>query len=125
MTEQEYAAHQIAKHLRKLAYWLNEASEDAWRANCEGSERVKPEYLEMLVLKAQRVEATAPFTPITEQEKDALHEEYGDMLADRSTREVFEDYFGDWTEADYRYELDNLRAGLGEDPMGDWHGRNE
>lgn len=107
MNNHDIASHQIAKHLRAIAVLLTDASEDAWRAYCPGSERIKPEYLEMLITKAAAIEATAPFEPVPDSLKDKMRDFYAEQLNDRSTHEMVDDLCGDWTEAEWRSEADD------------------
>ena len=107
MTPQEAAAHHIARHLRAIATHLTNASEDVWRVYCPGAENIKVEYLAMLVRKAEDIEATAPFEPLTDVERTLVSGWIGDELGDMSYRELIRQYTGDFTEADWRMEYED------------------
>lgn len=125
MTPHDIAAHRIADALRTIAMELTNASEDVWRAYCPGSERIKPEYVEMLVTKAEAIEATAPFTPLTDDEKQQLFEWAQEELADESVRDRARVYL-DVPEWQLKADMDDrIEETWGPDPLGDWHGRNE
>lgn len=105
MNNHDIAAHKIAEHLRAIAVLLAEASEDAWRAYCPGSERIKPEYLEMLITKAAAIEATAPFEPVSDERKQEIFEQVIEEVSDLSTKDIARNFL-DLTEAMWRVESD-------------------
>lgn len=136
MEDPHIAAHQVAKHLRAIAALLPRLSAQAADPlydllNREALHAGGVDCYTALENAAVTIEATAPFEPVQAVQaeiKDAMRAFFAEQLADRSTREVVDDYCGDWTEAEWRAEYEEMSdcdEALGDDPLGDWHGRNE
>lgn len=98
MTEQEWAAHFVAKQMRRIAEYLP---------------KLTPEQRKMVHMTDQQfvgaamsLEASSPFTPLTVSEAIQLVSELYDEMRDLNGREVYEAITQDWTDADYRAEFD-------------------
>lgn len=105
MEDHHIAAHHVARHLRAIATLLPRLSAQA----------ADPLYdvlfpngfidqRDALQDAAVKIETTAPFEPISEEQKAILLYSIGEQLVDRSGREILEDHIADWTEADFRAE---------------------
>lgn len=129
MEDPHIAAHHVARHLRAIAALLPRLSAQAADPlydllNREALHEGGVDCYTALENAAVTVEATAPFEPVTEDEKQAIFEQVYEEMSDLSTRDHARDYC-DFTEADWRIEKDERDEALGDDPLGDWHGRNE
>lgn len=107
MSPEHAAAHQIAKYLRAIAHNLPDLSAEGIDAFMP---HLKPEdaadYAALLTNKAARLEATAPFEPVTEADKQRVFEEVQDELSDETARDLARSYL-DLTEAEWRIEVDD------------------
>lgn len=115
MEDHHAAAHLVAKHLRAIAALLPRLSEEGLNAYLPGLGRglavVLPEYCAMQEHKANLLEATAPFTPLTEEETTELYSEMADECDDMRAAEMMVDALtDDWTPAEWRMEKDDRNS---------------
>jgi len=99
-------AHLIADHLKALSRLLSDPtvlSEETKVIMGIGA----PFTVEALTKFADRLEASAPFVPLTDEETSKLVLELTDEVSDYSRRECAELIYGDWTPAHWRMELDD------------------
>jgi hypothetical protein len=115
MNQQAINAHHIARHLRAIANILRSAerplTDEAEEVLSFDLANLTKLYTEL----AEDLEATAPFTPLTDVEKDKVLGLIADDVADYSTGERAELLTADWTEADWRIEYDQLEEYMSED----------
>lgn len=120
MDNQAANAHHIARHLRAIANILQSSPEPLMQ---EASAAIGDGILIALGpnagldlnLVAETLEATAPFTPLTDAEKGEVFEFIADDVSDYSTRERVELVTNDWTEVDWRIEYDQQQEYMSED----------
>jgi hypothetical protein len=110
MNQQAINAHHIARHLRAIANILRSAerplTDEAEEVLSFDLANLTKLYTEL----AEDLEATAPFTPLTDVEKDKVLGLIADDVAERA-----ELLTADWTEADWRIEYDQLEEYMSED----------
>lgn len=94
-----FNAHAIAKHLREIAHLFPNLSDEAKRAMGV----VGWAFLEET---AVAIEATAPFTPLPDEEKGKLFSKIAEEVGDNSGEEYAELYIDGWTEAYWRMGFD-------------------
>jgi hypothetical protein len=105
MQDHEIAAHSAARHLRALASLLprlKPEQRDAWIDGAGNYAFPLDEYVAMLGRQAERLEQTAPFTPLTDEERDLVCDWLFDELSDEKTSERLFAVTEDWTEFDWR-----------------------
>ena len=99
MNQNEIAIHKIA---------------DAYRTIFDNLQHLTPDQRAILgpinAYRADMLEKLAPFTPVTDEEKQTIFEEVCDEFSDYSPKELAEEYldFAEWqwrAEADVRKEL--------------------
>jgi hypothetical protein len=109
MKDNDAIAHAVARHLRAIATLLPSLDAAQLTAFTPGiTKTVLPDYCTMLRNKADRIEATAPFVPLDDEQRAYLVANIAEQLNDRSTRDALDDHTGDWTDADWRMEYDTL-----------------
>lgn len=107
MNTRDATAHLIAHHLRAIVRLMTDEPEPLQQVTQSlGFDPIDTANLDML---AQLLEASAPFTPLTDEEKGEVINFIAETEADYSMRERIENATGDWTEADWRIEFDELQ----------------
>ena len=118
MDRQTANSHHLARHLRAIARIITPSDDMPVPLTGEAAAILgigapfTPEALERF---ASRLEASAPFVPLTDEEKDELAAEVADEVSDYSSKERGELVWGDWTEADWRMEKDDRDEYMKED----------
>lgn len=92
MTEQEIAAHRVADALRIIAECLPRLSVEQLNAYHPDAAKFQPQVAEVYKERAARLDASVPFQPLTDVEKQELFEQVQEELADESTRDRARDY---------------------------------
>lgn len=111
-------SHHLARHLRAIARIITPSDDLPVPLTAAASAILwigapfTPEALERF---ASRLEASAPFVPLTDEEKAELFGEIVDEVSDYSAKENAETVCGDWTEADWRMERDDRDEYMKED----------
>lgn len=116
MTEHDIAAHQVAKHLRAIAALLP-------RLSARGADPLYAVLADHLIRSpaafiedaADKIAATAPFEPITDEQRDEVIVLVEGQLADMSSRERWEACTEGWTDADWRAEYDDMKEYLNDE----------
>lgn len=97
MERHVYVANRIADHIRVIAALMNELSAEQLRL-------LPP----MTDAMAKALEASAPFTPLTEEERQLVYASVYDEMGDMSARDMADVMVEHWCEADWRDEFDNI-----------------
>lgn len=109
MDTQAANAHHIARHLLAIANILQSAemplTDEAEEVLNFDLANLAKLYTEL----AEDLEASAPFTPLTDEEKSEVINVVAETEADYSMRERIENATGYWTEADWRIEFNELQ----------------
>lgn len=120
-------AHLIARHLKAIANLLQSDPEPLTGEALAVLEAVEgniqlvagPTAGLDLNLVAEALEATAPFIPLTNEERGELFADLVDEVSDYSRKENAESICGDWTDAEWRMEWDDREAQRLEDEAED------
>jgi len=115
MDTQAANAHHIARHLRAITNILQSAEKPLTDEAEEVMSFDLANLTKLYTKLAEDLEATAPFTPLTDAEKGEVLGLIADDVADYSTGERAELLTADWTEADWRIEYDQLEEYMSED----------
>lgn len=113
MSNRDQVTHALAYHLRALGN-IVEANRDELSKEAFYTMIVRLPG-EQMVKMAEELEASAPFMPLTDEEKAFTLEAVIDVLRDRSDREVLEDHTADWSEFQWRTEHDAFKGYLNEE----------
>lgn len=107
MDRHDVSAHLAARHLRALSLLL---------------EGMTPEARDLLGFVprdvgslASQLEASAPFVPLTDDEKQGVFERLCEEADDMSSKEHARETIADWTDADWRMEKDDQDSYMEED----------
>lgn len=115
MDNQAANAHHIARHLRAITNILQSAEKPLTDEAEEVLSFDLANLTKLYTKLAEDLEATAPFTPLTDAEKGEVFEFIADDVSDYSTRERVELVTNDWTEVDWRIEYDQMDEYMRED----------
>lgn len=98
MNNRDATAHLIAQHLRAIAKLMTDEPEPMQQVTqALGFDPIDTANLDML---ATLLETSAPFVPLTEDEKSEVIDFVAQTEADYSMRERIDNATADWTEAD-------------------------
>lgn len=114
MDQQACNAHHIARHLRAIATILQSAEKPL---TDEAMQAIGFDMKQWINLEgvAGALEASAPFVPLTDAERGEVLEWIVYEQAGYSTRERVDDVVGDWTDADWRMEFDQMQEYMSEE----------
>jgi len=104
ITEHDIAAHRLAEAIDKARYWYDKLDERR-KALLPA---LGPDIEAFGIVVASGLRASAPFTLVTEEQKDGIFAMYAEELADYSYRERGDLATSDFTEFDWRIEQDMI-----------------
>lgn len=104
------AAHRIAAALDQIARLLPLLSVRAQHAYVPGMFRISEGYAAMLKKQAEAIRASEPIEAVTDEERQSVWESTIDSCGDMSRKDTAETLIETWTDADWRYEADMLKA---------------